>query len=71
MIHFENVGKRYASGREALSGVSFNLEKGDMAFITGPSGAGKSTLLKLIALIERPTRGTVLVDNQNLSLIHI
>ncbi len=69
MIHFENVGKRYASGREALSGVSFNLEKGDMAFVTGPSGAGKSTLLKLIALIERPTRGTVLVDNQNTSRI--
>ena len=69
MIRFKNVGKRYASGREALSGASFHLEKGDMAFITGPSGAGKSTLLKLIALIERPTRGTVLIDNQNTSRI--
>lgn len=65
MIRFENVSKRYAGGREALTGVSFNLERGEFAFLTGPSGAGKSTLLRLIALIERPTRGTVLVNNQN------
>ena len=65
MIRFENVRKRYPAGREALRGVTFRLEKGEMAFLTGPSGAGKSTLLKLVALIERPTRGTVLVDNQN------
>jgi cell division transport system ATP-binding protein len=65
MIRFENVHKRYPSGREALSGVSFSLEKGEFAFLTGPSGAGKSTLLRLIALIERPTRGTVVVNNHN------
>lgn len=65
MIRFENVQKRYPSGREALNGISFSLERGEMAFLTGPSGAGKSTLLKLIALIERPTRGTVLVNSQN------
>ncbi len=69
MIRFENVFKRYPSGREALSGVSFTLERGEFAFLTGPSGAGKSTLLRLIALIERPTRGTVLVNNQNTSRI--
>ena len=69
MIRFENVQKRYPGGREALSGVSFALDRGEMAFLTGPSGAGKSTLLKLIALIERPTRGTVLVNNQNTSRI--
>ena len=65
MIRFENVRKRYPAGREALRGVSLRLEKGEMAFLTGPSGAGKSTLLKLVALIERPTRGTVLVAGQN------
>ena len=43
MIHFENVGKRYPAGREALSGVNFRLEKGEMAFLTGPSGAGVGT----------------------------
>lgn len=69
MIRFENVQKRYPGGREALSGVSFGLERGEMAFLTGPSGAGKSTLLKLIALIERPTRGTVLVNQQNTARI--
>lgn len=69
MIRFENVQKRYPEGREALSGVSFALERGEMAFLTGPSGAGKSTLLKLVALIERPTRGTVLVNNQNTARI--
>jgi cell division transport system ATP-binding protein len=65
VIRFDNVHKRYPNGREALSGVTFNLERGELAFLTGPSGAGKSTLLRLIALIERPTRGTVLVNNQN------
>jgi cell division transport system ATP-binding protein len=70
MIRFENVYKRYPSGREALSGVSFTLARGEMAFLTGPSGAGKSTLLKLLALIERPSRGTVLVNNQNTARIH-
>jgi len=69
MIRFENVFKRYPSGREALSGVSFSLERGEFAFLTGPSGAGKSTLLRLIALIERPTRGTVLINNQNTARI--
>lgn len=69
MIRFENVQKRYPNGREALSGVSFALERGELAFLTGPSGAGKSTLLRLIALIERPTRGTVLVNSQNTARI--
>jgi len=69
MIRFENVQKRYPGGREALSGVSFGLERGEMAFLTGPSGAGKSTVLKLVALIERPTRGTVLVNQQNTARI--
>lgn len=69
MIRFENVHKRYPNGREALSGVSFHLQRGELAFLTGPSGAGKSTLLRLIALIERPTRGTVLVNNLNTSRI--
>ncbi len=67
MIRFEHVAKRYPSGHEALTELSFELERGEMAFVTGHSGAGKSTLLKLIALLERPSRGQVTVDGQNLA----
>ena len=65
MIRFDQVHKRYANGREALSGVSFTIDDGAMTFLTGHSGAGKSSILRLIALIERPTRGQVFVGNQN------
>lgn len=67
MIRFDQVHKRYPNGREALSGVSFNIESGALTFLTGHSGAGKSSVLKLIALIERPTRGRVYVNSQNTS----
>ena len=67
MIKFDQVTKRYPGGDEALKNVSLNIEAGEMVFITGNSGAGKSTLLKLIAAIERPTSGIVLIANQNIS----
>lgn len=67
MIRFTGVGKRYPNGREALVGVNFEIEAGEMAFLTGHSGAGKSTLLRLIALLERPTRGQVFVAGRNLT----
>ena len=67
MIRFDQVFKRYPNGREALSGVSFNIESGALTFLTGHSGAGKSSILKLIALIERPSRGQVIVNSQNTS----
>jgi len=69
MIRFDQVYKRYANGREALAGVSFNIEGGELAFLTGHSGAGKSSILKLIALIERPTRGQVIINQQNTASI--
>jgi cell division transport system ATP-binding protein len=65
MIRFENVTKRYPGGQTGLSNVSLSIEPGELIFLTGHSGAGKSTLLKLLALIERPTRGQVLVDGHN------
>ena len=70
MIRFDNVSKRYPGGHEALSNVSFHLPRGEMAYLTGHSGAGKSTLLKLIALIERPSRGNLLLDGVNLSSVN-
>jgi cell division transport system ATP-binding protein len=69
VITFDNISKRYPGGHEALSQVSFRLAKGNMAYLTGHSGAGKSTLLKLIALIERPSRGQIILDGVNLNNI--
>jgi cell division transport system ATP-binding protein len=66
MIVFEHVAKRYPGGVQALSDVNFELARGEMAFLTGHSGAGKSTLLRLIALLERPSRGQVLFDGRNI-----
>ena len=65
MIRFDRVFKRYPNGREALSELSFELATGEMMFLTGHSGAGKSTVLRLIALLERPTRGQVVVNGRN------
>jgi len=65
LIQLEEVTKRFPSGHEALRKLSLSVDKGEMVFVTGHSGAGKSTLLRLIALIERPTSGQVIVDGQN------
>jgi cell division transport system ATP-binding protein len=67
MIKFDQVTKRYPGSNEALRNVSFTIEAGELVFVTGHSGAGKSTLLKLIAATEKPTSGTVLIANQNIS----
>ena len=69
MISFSQVYKRYPNGFEALMNVSFTLEAGEMALITGHSGAGKTTLLRLIAAIERPTSGSIIVNGQNVSAL--
>lgn len=69
MIRFSHASKRYPGGFDALQDINFHLSPGEMAFLTGHSGAGKSTLLKLIALIERASRGQVIVNGQNLAKI--
>lgn len=69
MIELQNVTKRYPGNRDALTQLDLVLERGEMAFLTGPSGAGKSTLLKLIAAIERPTRGRILINQKNITHI--
>lgn len=69
MIVASNLSKRYPGGFEALKEVSFEITAGQMVFITGHSGAGKTTLVKLIASIERPTSGSLVVNGQNLSAL--
>lgn len=67
MISFDRVSKKYQNGFEALKQVSFDIQTGEMVFVTGHSGAGKSTLLNLISAIERPTSGRVIVNNQDIA----
>ena len=67
MINFVNVTKRYPETGDVLRNVSFHLRRGEIAFLTGHSGAGKSTLLRLIAAMERCSRGQILLDGQDLS----
>jgi cell division transport system ATP-binding protein len=69
LVSFSAVAKRYPGGQEALKSVSFAVDSGELAFVTGRSGAGKSTLLKLIAAIERPSAGTVIVNGQNVGAL--
>ena len=67
MIKFDQVSKRYPGSSGTLSNISFEIAAGQLVFVTGISGAGKSTLLKLIAGLEQPSGGTVLINNQNVS----
>jgi cell division transport system ATP-binding protein len=67
MITVSHISKRYPGGYEALKDVSVHVETGEMVFLTGHSGAGKSTLLKLVASIERPTQGSVVINGQNIT----
>ncbi|HMB43210.1 MAG TPA: cell division ATP-binding protein FtsE [Luteimonas sp.] len=69
LLRFDSVSKTYPGPHAALSELSFSVEEGEMLFVTGHSGAGKSTLLKLIHLSERPSRGTVLLDDRNLGKV--
>ncbi|SFW31339.1 cell division ATP-binding protein FtsE [Nitrosovibrio sp. Nv17] len=69
MISFSQVCKRYPNGFTALQDIGFTVEAGEMALVTGHSGAGKSTLLRLIAAIERPTSGSVIVNGQNVGAL--
>ncbi len=67
MIEFNHVSKEFSRDVYALRDISLSIADGELIFLAGPSGAGKSTLLKMIAGVERPTSGTVVVNGQNIS----
>jgi cell division transport system ATP-binding protein len=71
MIEFQSVSKKYSDSADtlALSDVSLNIAKGELVYLAGPSGAGKSTLMKMVAAIERPTSGRVIVNGQDVGRI--
>ena len=66
MIEFKFVSKQYSPDAIALRDVSLTVARGELVYLAGPSGAGKSTLLKMIAAMERPTSGNVLVNGQDI-----
>ena len=69
MIEFKNVTKLYDTGTEAVHNVTFNIDKGEFAFLVGPSGSGKSTLIKLILKEEEATRGNIIINGKDTTFL--
>jgi len=68
LIQVDNVHKSFLMGREAvqaLRGVTLNVLRGEIVCLMGPSGSGKTTLLNIIGGLEEPSRGHIIVDNEN------
>ena len=69
-IKFDKVSKEYKTGNitiKALNNASFEIEKGELVVIVGPSGAGKTTALNILGGMDFVTRGTVLIDEKDIS----
>jgi osmoprotectant transport system ATP-binding protein len=69
MIRFSNVSKKYNDGFQALKNIDLELESGKIHAIIGPSGCGKSTTMKLVNRLIKPTKGTVFINNEDISKI--
>ncbi|MCD6582786.1 MAG: cell division ATP-binding protein FtsE [Desulfuromusa sp.] len=69
MIQLYNVTKKYGGDSAAVKDMTLQIGKGEFVYITGASGAGKTTLLRMLYAAEKPTRGQILIDRQNVSRI--
>jgi len=67
MIVMKSVHKTYANGVTALSDINMYIDQGEFVYIVGQSGAGKSSLIKLIYREEKPTKGSVIINNKNVN----
>jgi len=70
LLKVQNVGKTYGKGANtftALEHITFEVEQGEFVGVMGPSGAGKSTLLNVLATIDTPTTGDIVISNTNLA----
>jgi putative ABC transport system ATP-binding protein len=67
MLQLRNLSKSYANGRRVLTDLSYTLDSGQYVAIMGDSGVGKSTLLNLIAGLDTPDTGEILVDNVSMT----
>ena len=71
-VEFKNITKRYgidASAPLVIKGVDFEIEKGSLTTILGPSGCGKTTVLRMIAGLETPTGGRILMDGKDVTTL--
>ena len=69
MIQLYNVSKKYGGDSAAVKDLTLQIGKGEFVYLTGASGAGKTTLLRMLYSAEKPTRGQILIDRQNISRI--
>ena len=70
LLEIKNITKYYGSGdnvSKALNGVSFTMEQGEFTAVMGASGSGKSTLLNVIATIDRPSSGSILLEGRDIA----
>jgi cell division transport system ATP-binding protein len=69
VITMKEVWKTYPNGVMAINGIDILINKGEFVYVVGPSGAGKSTFIKMMYREEKPTRGDIIIDGQNLAKV--
>lgn len=73
LVEFKDVYKQYKMGEvtiNAVDGISFNIEQGEFCVVVGSSGAGKTTVLNILGGMDSATRGSVLVDNKDITKLN-